>query len=172
MEIRFQGLYTWHDLFNAVLMANKPTRRKALSRLVMGILVVGLYFIYVLFLAMKNNTLIFDKASIGQHLFTLFAFVLFMIYPTLSAGITTYKLWRSPIFRKPFSGTLSEEGILYTGKITTITWDRITKKVIADDMIVLLTSDGILSFFPRGFFFSEGDWQRAIQLVTASVVLN
>jgi hypothetical protein len=67
--------------------------------------------------------------------------------------------------RYEYKGTLSSAGILYSGKKTLITWEEIAKKQITGEIIVLLTSNGILSFFPRGFFKSEGDWQRATQLV-------
>jgi len=67
--------------------------------------------------------------------------------------------------RYEYRGNLSSEGVLYSGKKTLITWDQIVQKQVTDEIIVLLTGNGILSFFPRGFFKSEGDWQRATQLV-------
>jgi hypothetical protein len=166
MEIEFHGTYTRQDVFRAVLLANKPTTRKALVRIGISLLAIGLYVAFVVFAAEKTQAPLLDTGSLGRHLFTLILVGFFQFYPEILSLITAAKLWRDPVFRNPFSGTISSAGIQYTGKKSLLDWKRFKKRQISTDLIALLTKDGILSFFPRRFFRSDADWERVTQLVS------
>jgi hypothetical protein len=165
MDVEFKGLYTQKDVFRAVFLANKPTQKRALIRVGIAVLALVIYIAYTVLTSIQNKTPILQLNMLGSHLMYLLLIALFLFYPNITSTITAMKIWRAPTMHHEYKGNISSEGILYSGKKTLITWDQISKKQVTAEIIVLLTSTGILSFFPRGFFISEGDWQRAIQLV-------
>ncbi len=165
MDVDFKGLYTRSDVFKAVFLANKPTQKRGLIRIGIAVLALIIYIAYTVLTAIQAKTPILDPKLFGSHLMYLLLIALFLYYPNITSTITALKIWRAPTMHHEYRGTISSAGILYAGKKTLITWEQIAKKQITSEIIVLLTSNGILSFLPRGFFKSEGDWQRAIQLV-------
>jgi hypothetical protein len=165
MEIEFKGIYTRKDVFRAVFLANKPTRKRELIRIGIASLALVIYVGYNMLISFQNKTPLLQLNMVGSHLMYVLLIALFLYYPAITSSITALKIWNAPTMRHEYKGTISSEGILYTGKKTLITWEKIVKKQVTSEIIVLLTSNGILSFFPRGFFRSEGDWQRANQLV-------
>ena len=168
VEITFKGQYTRADVFKAVFLANKPTRKRELIRIGIASLAMVIYVAYTVFVSFQNKTPLLDRNLIGSHLLYLLMIVLFLYYPYLTSSITALKIWKAPTMRYEYKGTISDTGILYSGKKTMITWDQIAKKQVTDEIIVLLTGSGILSFFPRGFFRSEGDWRLATRLVESN----
>ena len=165
MEIEFKGFYTRKDVFRAVFLANKPTRKRGLIRIGIAGLALVIYIAYTVLTSIQSKTSLQDPNLYGSHLMYLLLIALFLFYPNITSWITALKIWRAPTMHHEYKGTISSEGILYSGKKTLITWDQIAKKQITEEIIVLLTSNGILSFFPRSFFISEGAWQRANQVV-------
>jgi hypothetical protein len=165
MDIEFKGTYTRKDVFRAVFLANKPTKKQEIIRIALASLALVIYVGYNILMSVQNKTPLFDSSLIVSYFIYLLLIALFMYYPNITSTITALKIWRAPTMRYEYKGKISSEGILYTGKKTMITWEQIRRKQITSEIIVLLTSNGILSFFPRGFFKSEGDWQRAIELV-------
>lgn len=165
MEIEFKGIYTRKDVFRAVFLANKPTRKRELIRIGISALALIIYIAYTVLTSIQYKTPLLQLNMVGSHLLYLLLIALFLYYPNLTTYITALKIWNAPTMRFEYRGSLSSAGILYAGKKTTITWDQIAKKQVTDEIIVLLTSNGILSFLPRGFFRSEGDWKRATELV-------
>ncbi|PKO00601.1 MAG: hypothetical protein CVU42_03395 [Chloroflexi bacterium HGW-Chloroflexi-4] len=165
MEIEFKGFYSREDVFKAVFLANKPTKKRELIRIGVSSLAMVIYIAYTVLASIQNKTPLLDPNMIGSHVLYILLIVLFLYYPNITSAITAFKIWRAPTMRYEYRGNLSSEGVLYSGKKTLITWDQIVQKQVTDEIIVLLTGNGILSFFPRGFFKSEGDWQRATQLV-------
>ncbi|HCS39872.1 MAG TPA: hypothetical protein DIW44_09860 [Anaerolineaceae bacterium] len=165
MEIDFKGIYTRGDVFKAVLLANQPTRKRELIRIGIASLAMVIYVAYNVLVSIQNKTPLIDPKMIGSHLLYILLITLFQYYPLITSSVTALKIWRAPTMRHEYKGTISSAGILYSGKKTLITWDQIVKKQVTDEIIVLLTGNGILSFFPREFFRSESDWQRATQLV-------
>jgi hypothetical protein len=165
MDIDFKGTYIRKEVFRAVFLANQPTRKRELIRIGIASLALVIYVGYNLLLSIQNKTPFLGPNTIVSHLVYLLLIALFMYYPNITSSITALKIWRAPTMRYEYKGKISSEGILFTGKKTTITWDQISRKQITSDIIVLLTSSGILTFFPKRFFKSEGDWKRAIELV-------
>lgn len=169
MDIEFKGLYTRKDVFKAVFLANQPTRNRELIRIGIASLAMVIYVAYSVLVSIRNQTPLLDPTLIGSHLLYILLIVLFLYYPNITSIITALKIWKASTMRYEYRGTISNGGILYTGKKTLIAWEQIVKKQVTDEIIVLLTGSGILSFFPRGFFKSEGDWQRATQLVESNL---
>jgi hypothetical protein len=169
MEIDFKGQYTRGDVLKAVFLANKPTRKRELLRIGIASLAMMIYVAYSVLVSIQNQTPLLDPSLIGSHLLYLLLIALFLYYPNITSIITALKIWKAPTMRYEYRGTISDAGILYSGKKTLITWEQIVKKQVNEEIIVLLTSNGILSFFPRGFFRSEGDWKRATELVESNL---
>ncbi len=165
MDVEFKGIYTRKDVFSAVFLANQPTRKRALLRIGIAVLALVIYIAYTVLTSIQNKTPILDPNLFGSHFMYLLLIALFLYYPAITSSITALKIWRASTMRHEYRGTISSEGVLYAGKKTLVTWEMIAKKQVTEEIIVLLTSNGILCFFPRGFFISEGDWQRANQLV-------
>jgi len=165
MEVKFRGFYSKADVYHAVFLANRPPARKTRMRTGIAAIALVVYVAYVVYSAYKAHSPVLEMQSLGSHILILILLGVFLWYPKLISWITALKIWRAPTFHKEFSGMISEAGIQYDGKKTIITWQQIARNQSTEDMIVLLTSNGILSFFPRGFFRSAGDWQRAIQTV-------
>jgi hypothetical protein len=165
MDIEFKGIYTRKDVFRAVFLANKPTKKRELIRIGIATLALAIYVGYNVLVSIQNKTPLLQANMIISHLIYLLLIGLFLYYPNITSSITALKIWNAPTMRHEYKGTLSSAGILYSGKKTLITWEQIIRKQVTSEIIVLLTANGILSFFPRGFFISEGAWQRATQLV-------
>ncbi len=165
MDIHFQGQFTWRDLYRAVLLANKPVRAKLLIRYGFALAAVLFYIGYFLWLGRKDPSQGLASAPLVTHISSLILVLLYLLYPLLTSTVTAMKLWGSPSMHERISGTLSEEGIQYTGKKTLITWSRISRYHVKPDLIVFLTGEGVLCFFPRSLFISDGDWLRLNQLV-------
>ncbi len=165
MEIDFKGIYTRGDVFKAVFLANKQTRNRELMRIGIASFAMVIYVAYTVLVSIQSKTTLLDPNLIGSHLLYILLIALFLYFPHITSSVTALKIWRAPTMRYEYKGTLSSAGILYSGKKTLITWNQIVTKLATDEIIVLLTGNGILSFFPRRFFRSEGDWQRARQLV-------
>jgi hypothetical protein len=165
MDVEFKGFYTRKDIFRAVFLANKPTQKRGVIRIGISALALVIYIAYTVLTAIQNKTSVLAPNLFGSHLMYLLLIALFLYYPAITSSITAFKISRAPTMHHEYMGTISSEGVLYAGKKTLITWEQIAKNQVTEEIIVLLTSSGILSFFPREFFRSEGDWQRAIQLV-------
>lgn len=172
MDVEFKGKYTQKDVFRAVSLANKPTLKRLLMRIGIGLLVLVAYIAYTVLTTNQSKTPILDPKLIGSHLLYLLMIGLFLIYPNITSWITAFKIWRAPKMHLEYSGSISDDGIQYTGKKTLITWETIAKKQTTSDLIVLLTSNGILCFFPRKFFISDAEWLHATVLIDAKVVLE
>lgn len=165
MDVEFKGIYTREDVFRAVFLANKPSQKRGFIRIGIAALALIIYIAYTVLTSIQAKTSLLDPNLFGSHVLYVLLIALFLYYPAITSSITAFRIWRAPTMRHEYKGTISSEGVLYSGKKTLITWEQIVKKEVTEEIIVLLTSNGILSFFPRGFFRSEGDWQRATQLV-------
>jgi len=173
MEIEFQGQYDKATVFKAVYLANKPSKRNSLIRIVLTVLFVVIYAAYFLTVASKESLSSFEMLRSSRHLITLPIIAYFLLQPHISSYIAATNLWRNPTMTKPLTGVISGQGVAYislTKGRREITWEKFTKSQTTDNLIVLLTADGILSFFPRHFFKTDNDWKRVQQWVDFKVV--
>lgn len=170
MEIKFKGFYTKKDVYRAVNLANLPDTRRALTRIGFTGFALILYAVYAVWSANQKGVSIIALQSLGSHFFFLLLIGLFQYYPNITSWVTATKIWRAPTMHNEYTGVISGAGIFYTGKKTLLPWNQIDKKEISRDLVVLLTSNGVLSFFPRNFFKSDAEWQQVIQLVNSKAV--
>lgn len=173
MEIVFQGYYDKGTLFKAISLANKPSKRSTIFRIGITVLFIGIYIVYFLSLASKESLSTYELLRSGRHLFSLVFIAIFLLQPYISSYFTALKIWKDPLMQEPLSGYLSSQGVAYrssSGTEKIISWASFAKKQTTDTLLVLLTADGVVSFFPRSFFKTDDDWRRAKQLVDFNVV--
>ena len=169
MGVEFRGHYSKWDLFRAVYLANKPSLFKSAIHIVLGILVIGLFTAYFFIVANKDFYTV-NKFTLGRQLLSLCLIIFYFVYPYVGTFLTVQKNWKDPSMRGLYSGIISINGIQYSGNPSAIEWRCFAKKSIRSNMILLLTSDGVLCFFPRSFFASVSDWQRAKQFADYKIV--
>jgi hypothetical protein len=172
MEIEFQGQYDKATLFKAVQLANKPSKRNTILRISFAVLIVALFVAYAIAIANKDSLSSFEIFRSGRHLITIPFLLYFLLQPYISAYQTTNNLWKSPFMRAPMQGVVSSQGIVYGVSVgrTETPWGKFAKKQVTNNLIVLLTDDGILSILPRHFFKTENDWQIVTQWVKVKVI--
>lgn len=172
MEIEFQGQYDKTILFKAVSLANKPSKRNTTIRIGLTILFLAIYIAYFINVGSKETLSSFDILKVGRHLIALPVIAYFFLQPYISSYFAASSLWKNPIMQKPLAGAISSQGIAYissTKERQEIAWGSFAKKQMSENLIVLLTADGVLSFFPRHFFKTDDDWQRVKQWVDFKV---
>lgn len=173
MEIEFQGQYGKDTVFKAVKLANKPSKWNAFLRIGFVCLAVVLFVAYFIAVLNKDNLSSFEMFRSGRHLITIPFLIYFLVQPYISTYQTAASLWKNPTMQKPLQGTISSQGIAYISSSKErweINWSKYAKKQVTEDLIVLLTADGVLSFFPRHFFKTDNDWLTVAQWVNARVV--
>jgi len=173
MEIEFQGQYDKAAVFRAVSLANQPSKRGFLLRIGLAVLFIILYAAYFINVAGKDTLSSFDLFRSGRHLITLLFIAYFLFQPYIAAYFAASNIWKDPGMQRPQAGVISNQGVAYissTGNRTEIAWERFAKKRMKENLIVLLTADGVISFFPRNFFKTDADWERAQKMVDFKVV--
>lgn len=173
MEIEFQGQYDKDTIFRAVKLANKPSKRNSFIRIGLAILIAFIFIAYFIAISNKESPSSFEIFRSGRHLITIPVILYFLLQPYISSYQTATNLWKNPTMQKPLAGTISGQGIAYISSSKgrkEMDWGNFAKKQVTDNLIVLLTVDGVLSFFPRHFFKTDNDWRIVVQWVNSKVV--
>lgn len=172
MEIGFQGQYKKDTIFKAVKLGNKPSKRDSLVRIGLVVLLLVFLVSYFISMATQQTLLSFEVFRSGRHLITIPVLLYFLLQPYISSYLVATSLYKNPVMQTPISGVISSQGIVYissTGR-REINWDKFAKKQLTENLIVLITADGTLSFFPRHFFKDENEWRMVLQWVNSKVV--
>ena len=173
MEIEFQGQYDKGTIFKAVKLANKPSKSNSLIRIGITVLIVIIFVAYFISVAMQENLSSFEIFRSGRHLITAPILLYFLLQPYISSYQLATSLWKNPTMQKPLIGAISNQGVAYISSSTgrrEIDWSKFAKKQVTENLVVLLTADGVLSFFPRHFFKTDNDWRIVVQWVHSKVV--
>ncbi len=173
MEIEFHGQYDKKTVFEAVKLANKPSRRNAFIRIGLVVLIAAIFIAYYVSISGKQDISSFETFRSYRHLIGVPLVLYFLLQPYISAYQTANNLWKNPVMQKPLAGGISSQGIAYISASRgrrEIDWGSFAKKQITGNLIVLLTADGVLSFFPRHFFKTDNDWQIVVQWVNSKVI--
>lgn len=173
MGIAFEGLLDKPTLFKGVSLASKLSRSGAILRLVGSLALIGLMIGLVISKVEGGSDLTTALIKSGRHFASVGVGIYVFLRPFFSAYSTTSKLWKNLAGQTALSGEISSLGIIFepsAERPVEISWERIAKYRVTDDLFVLLTADGVLLTFPRAFFTSAEDWSRANQLVKLRVV--
>jgi hypothetical protein len=81
-------------------------------------------------------------------------------------------MWRNPSVRRKLTGVVSKKGIKYRLKegSNELLWERFIRVRKAQNLVTLVTHEGLLIIFPRSFFKNEADWQKFERLVDMKIV--
>lgn len=173
MEIEFQGQYDKDTIFKAVKLANKLSKRNSLIRISLAVLIAVIFVAYFIAVLNKEGLSSFEIFRSGKLLITIPILLYFLLQPYISAYQTTASLWKNPTMQKPLNGVISGQGVAYISSSTRrreIDWSKFAKKQVTENLLVLLTADGVLCFFPRHFFKTDNDWRIVVQWVNSKVV--
>ncbi len=173
MEIDFQGVYKRSQVFRGVAIANKPSWLSTFFRITIGVVASALIIIFFATVETKYSDTFLYTLCAGRHYAVISIICTLFFYPSISSYSTATNLWQNPLMRKPMVGTISNQGIAYDSKIcgrTEISWEGFSKIRMTDDLLILLTVEGTLVIFPRGFFKSESDWTTVRKVAEHKVV--
>ena len=172
MIIPFQGQYDRSLLFRAVGLASQPTGRRALLR--WGLIILGavIYAAYFAVMADKEGLSTLDLARLTRHLLGVPVLAFFALQPYVSAYVTASRLWQAPGMQRPVAGEISSLGISYQigASRPDVPWNAIARKRAAEDMVVLVTAEGVISIFARRFFGRIEDWRHFRTWVDSKVM--
>ncbi len=81
-------------------------------------------------------------------------------------------LWANPSVRRKLAGVVTKNGIVYQLDVgnNEILWERFNRVRKANNLITLVTREGLLVIFPRTFFKNEADWRKFERLVDTRIV--
>ncbi len=172
MEIEFRGHYDQATFFRAVALANQPSRREKIIRTGITIFFTVIYIAYFALAASKEDLSSFDIFRTARHVIALPFIGYILLQPYIATYFSAQKMWKDPATSKPLAGMISSQGIAYISSRSRrdFTWDKFARARKADDLIALLTVDGTMAAFPRGFLRSDDDWRVLQQWIDAKVI--
>lgn len=169
MEIEFQGQYDKNLFYKAVALANMPSRRGNIIR-ILSLVIIAVVFVWLVasYLTQNNpNTFKALRLSI-----TIPMLAYFLLSPYITSWRVASQLWKDKTIQALVTGRVTGLGITYTSSTAEkeFKWESFARVRKAQDLIVLVTADGTISIHPRSFFGNDGDWGRFQQLVEFKVV--
>lgn len=168
MEIPFKGQLDRAVFFRAVRLANRGSGPgRTVSLLALAAVGVAIYFAVQSYLTDP----VIDSANIVRLGFALLLMGIFLGFPYVLAYYQAARLWKNPAMRNLISGRAHDRGITYTNTnpFRSVSWSHFARLRLKPDLVALLTSDGVLTVFPRTFFKSEADWDKFRQLVQSKL---
>jgi len=167
MEISFRGQYDKNLFFKSVMLANQPPKNRRFVQPFM--LVFILVAIVVLISRLIETGDILDNA---MYIVVVMIVSAFLVRSYLQPYLGARSMWTNPSVRRKLAGVVTKQGITYQLEAGTneILWERFTRVRKANNLITLVTREGLLVIFPRTFFKNEADWQRFERLVDTKIV--
>lgn len=167
MEIAFRGQYDKNLFYKSVMLANQPPRNR---RLVQSFLLVFIVMAIVVLVVRLIETR--DISGHAIYITVVMLIGAFLARSYLQPYLAARKMWINPSVRRKLAGIVTKKGIEYRleGGINEILWERFMRVRKAQNLITLVTREGLLVIFPRTFFKNDGDWQKFERLVDTKIV--
>jgi len=167
MEMSFRGQYDKELFYQAVLLANRPTR----SRRLMNNMLLLFVFAAGVVLAMRliESGDILDHAT---YITVLMIVAAFTLRPLIQPRLAARSLWADPGVQRKLNGTISNQGITYilpNGK-NHIPGENINRLRKRPGVVTMITITGLLLIFPQRFFKNVPDWNRFNRLIEKKVI--
>ena len=167
MEISFRGQYDRELFFRSVLLANQPPKNRRFVQTFMFVFVVAAIAVLV-------SRLIETGDIMGNVTYIVLVMIVgaFLARSYLQPYLGARSLWANPSVRQKLAGVVTKNGIMYqleAGK-NEILWERFNRVRKANNLITLVTREGLLVIFPRTFFINETDWRKFERLVDTKIV--
>jgi hypothetical protein len=168
MEFEFHGQYEKDEYFKAIFLAGKPSRRNIAIRMTVFLLLLACLIAYWIGLQNEGTLTGMRISRLLKYAFSLLVILYFVFQPYINIRETSNRLWKDPVIRRQISGGVSNLGIRYENH--TQNWETFSHKFMTDDLVVLITSDRLMSCLPRHFFTSDEDWHRVCKIIENRVI--
>jgi len=167
MEISFRGQYDKDLFFKSVILANQPPKNR---RFVQPFMMVFILVAIVILVARLIET--GDILDNAMYIVVVMIVSAFLVRSYLQPYLGARSMWANPSVSRKLVGVVTKQGITYQLEAGTneILWERFTRVRKADNLVTLVTREGLLVIFPRTFFKNETDWQRFERLVDTKIV--
>jgi len=169
MEIEFQGQYTKEEYLCAIRTIGKPSKWGMALRILFLLLSVSLVIYYAVTTIQGGGFSGAETSRLIRYLITMSILGYLVAKPYLDIRATAAKLWNDPLVQRRIRGRVDSLCVTYENY--TQNWDGFAYKLVADDMVILMTADRTMSLLPRHFFRDENDWRIFRQLVDQRVIV-
>ena len=167
MEITFRGQYDTNLFYKSVLLANQPPKnRRIVQSFMLAFILVA---IVVLVIRLFQTRDILGHAT---YITVVMLIGAFLARSYLQPHLAARRMWNNPSVRQKLGGIVTKKGIEYRLEAgnNEILWERFTRVRKAQNLVTLVTREGLLVIFPRSFFKNETDWQKFERLVDTKIV--
>jgi hypothetical protein len=167
MEISFHGQYDRDLFFRSVMLANQPPKSHRYVQAFMFVFIVAAIAILV-------SRLIETGDILGNATYIVLVMIIgaFLTRSFLQPYFAARKMWTNPAVRQKLTGVVAKDGIVYQLEAgnNEILWERFNRIRKANNLITLVTREGLLVIFPRAFFKNDADWRTFERLVDTKIV--
>jgi len=168
-QIEFQGAYTQEQIERAVRLANQPSRTQWLIRAVLAALVLALSGWYLYDLLTAGS---FTLERFLRFLLPVAVLAFFLLVPVILTRRAAQQIWAQAVQAGTLHGFMDAQGVTFGAEEDDqVLWEQYGRGRAEADLIVLVTTGGLLTALPRAFFASEADWQQAHELAAEQVKL-
>lgn len=149
------------------MLANQPPKNRRFVR--SFLLVFILVAVVVLISRLIETGDIFGNVT---YIVVVMIVGAFLLRSYLQPYLGARQMWKNPSVRRKLTGAVTKKGILYRLEAgnNEIPWERFTRVRKVNNLVTLVTREGLLVIFPRSFFKSDSDWQRFERLVDTRIV--
>jgi len=149
------------------MLANQPPKNRRFVR--SFLLVFILVAVVVLISRLIETGDIFGNAT---YIVVVMIVGAFLGRSYLQPYLGARQMWKNPSVRRKLAGVVTKKGILYRLEAgnNEIPWERFTRVRKANNLVTLVTREGLLVIFPRTFFKNDSDWQKFERLVDTRIV--
>jgi len=167
MEIAFRGQYEKDLFFRSVMLANQPSKN---SRIVRSFMLVFILVAIVVLIARLVETS--DILGNATYIVVVMIVSAFLARSFLQPYLGARNMWANPSVHRRLAGVITKNGIIYRLEAVNneIPWERFNRVRKANNLVTLVTREGLLVIFPRTFFKNDADWQRFERLVDTKIV--
>jgi len=167
MEISFRGQYDRELFFRSVMLANQPPKNRRFVRTFMFVFIV-------VAIAVLVSRLIETGDILGNATYIVLIMIIgaFLARSFLQPYLAARSMWTNPSVRQKLTGVVTKDGIMYQLEAgnNKILWERFNRVRKANNLVTLVTREGLLVIFPRAFFKNETDWRKFERLVDTKIV--
>ena len=167
MEISFRGQYDKDLFYKSVMLANQPPRKR---RIVQSFMLAFIVVAIIVLIARLVET--GDILGHATYITVVMLIGAFLARSYLQPYLAARKMWNNPSVRRKLAGVVTKKGIEYRLEAgnNEIPWERFTRVRRAQNLVTLVTREGLLVIFPSTFFKNEADWQKFERLVDTKIV--
>lgn len=165
--ISFNGQYTRSEWLRGLGLAMRPSKRGLALRLIaVGIFLVAAGLVIAgLLQGERANVSRLARTGLSGALLLGWA-----VLPFVRLRWAATRDWNASGGQVSLQGVATSEGITTNAGPKMEPWDSFLRAIHRDDMVVLISNDGLATVLPRRFFENDRAWQDFLQWVEFKVV--